>query len=32
LGFAAGICFSTNSHCLSVSFRQAMPASLARPF
>jgi len=31
-GFAAGSCFSTSSHCLSVSFRQAMPQSLARPF
>jgi hypothetical protein len=30
-GFAAGSCFSTNAHCLSVSFRQAMLPSLPGP-
>jgi hypothetical protein len=32
LGFAAGKLAWTSPHCLSVSFRQAMPASLASPF
>jgi hypothetical protein len=29
LGFAGGRCCAIWSHCLSVSFRQAMPDSLA---
>jgi hypothetical protein len=30
-GWAAGSCFSTTDHCLSVSFRHAMPPCLPRP-